>query len=167
MASLVSESGGPGARSKKSKRLAAKSAGKSDYPQTRLRTVRIFAYSGTREQSNKRFGTRLKTKSETGERRYGQAKLARFARVGPLRHALPILRKTDCFAVYSQTPASSTESLLELETGKNLTVELEINQVNFAYHLPKPWTDRFAHVNGLATIVYIQDRSLGFNSNKF
>ena len=33
------------------------------------KTVRIFAYSNTREQSNKRSGTRLKTESETGERR--------------------------------------------------------------------------------------------------
>ena len=33
------------------------------------KTVRIFAYSSTREQSNKRCGTRLKTESETGERR--------------------------------------------------------------------------------------------------
>ena len=33
------------------------------------KTVRIFAYSSTREQSNKMFGTRLKTESETGERR--------------------------------------------------------------------------------------------------
>ena len=36
------------------------------------KTVRIFAYSRTREQSNKRSGksgTRLKTESETGERR--------------------------------------------------------------------------------------------------
>ena len=30
------------------------------------KTVRIFAYSSTREQSNKRSGTRLKTESETG-----------------------------------------------------------------------------------------------------
>ena len=29
------------------------------------KTVRIFAYSSTREQSNKRSGTRLKTESET------------------------------------------------------------------------------------------------------
>ena len=33
------------------------------------KTVHIFAYSSTREQSNKRSGTRLKTESETGERR--------------------------------------------------------------------------------------------------
>ena len=31
------------------------------------KTVRIFAYSTTRQQSNKRSGTRLKTESETGE----------------------------------------------------------------------------------------------------
>ena len=46
------------------------------------KTVRILAYSSTREQSNKRFGTRLKT-----ERR---VTLARFVRVRLLRHALPI-----------------------------------------------------------------------------
>ena len=33
------------------------------------KTVPIFAYSSTREQSNKMFGMRLKTESETGERR--------------------------------------------------------------------------------------------------
>ena len=33
------------------------------------KTVRIFAYSSTREQANKRSGMRLKTGSETGERR--------------------------------------------------------------------------------------------------
>ena len=33
------------------------------------KTVRIFAYSGTREQSNERSGTKLKTESETGEKR--------------------------------------------------------------------------------------------------
>ena len=62
------------------------------------KTVRIFAYSSTREQSNKRSGMRLKTESETGERRFflsphtpvGRVRLARFARVRLLRHALPI-----------------------------------------------------------------------------
>ena len=34
-------------------------------------------------------GTRLKTESETGERRYGRVRLARFARIRLLRHALP------------------------------------------------------------------------------
>ena len=34
------------------------------------KTVLIFAYSSAREQSNKRSGTRLKTESETGERRF-------------------------------------------------------------------------------------------------
>ena len=32
------------------------------------KTVRIFAYSSTREQPNKRSGARLKMESETGER---------------------------------------------------------------------------------------------------
>ena len=47
------------------------------------KTVRIFAYSRTGEQSNKRSGTRLKTP-------YGRVRLARFARASLLRHALPI-----------------------------------------------------------------------------
>ena len=51
------------------------------------KTVHIFAYSSMHEQSNKRFGMRLKTESETGERR--------------LCHALPIssliLRKNRLF----------------------------------------------------------------------
>ena len=67
------------------------------------KTVYIFAYSSTREQSNKRSGTRLKTESET-HTPYGRVRLARLARVGLLRHALPIFftdfeRKTDCFTV--------------------------------------------------------------------
>ena len=52
-------------------------------------------------------GTRLKTESETGffslspHTPCGRVRLARFARVRLLRHALPILRKKpDCFAVY-------------------------------------------------------------------
>ena len=55
------------------------------------------ACSSTREQSNKRSEMRLKTESETEERR--------FARVRLLRHALSISllilrKKTYCFAVY-------------------------------------------------------------------
>ena len=42
--------------------ISKKVVGKID-----CKTVRIFAYSSTREQSNKRCGTRLKTESETGE----------------------------------------------------------------------------------------------------
>ena len=86
------------------------------------KTVRIFAYSSTREQSNKRSGTQLKTESETwGETLkirtvrfaymyfflsphtpYGRVRLAR---VRLLRHDLPISllilrKKPDCFAVY-------------------------------------------------------------------
>ena len=64
------------------------------------KTVRIFAYSSTREQSNKRSGTSLKTERETGETphtSYGCARLARVGHVRLLRHAfqisLLILRK--------------------------------------------------------------------------
>ena len=45
----------------------------------RLQNSPYFAYSSTREQSNKRSGMRL-----------GRVRLARFARVRLLRHALPI-----------------------------------------------------------------------------
>ena len=54
------------------------------------KTVRMFAYSNSREQLNKRSGTRVKTESKTGERRYGLERLARFARIRLLRHALQI-----------------------------------------------------------------------------
>ena len=47
------------------------------------KTVRIFSYSSKREQPNKRSGTSLKTESET-------ERLARFARVTLVRHAVPI-----------------------------------------------------------------------------
>ena len=66
------------------------------------KTVLIFAYSGTREYSNKRSKTILKMESETGEtlkirltRPTGEERLARFARVGLLSHALLILRKKE------------------------------------------------------------------------
>jgi len=74
------------------------------------KTVRIFGYSSTHEQSNKRSGTRLKTESETGERRFFLSRLTRptggwssraFARIRLLRQALPIslliLRKDRLF----------------------------------------------------------------------
>ena len=48
-------------------------------PKLDCKTLRTFTYSSTREQSNKRSGTRLKTESETGERR-----------LRLLRYALPI-----------------------------------------------------------------------------
>ena len=57
------------------------------------KTVRIFGYS-TREQSNKRSATRLKTESEvlslSPHKPYGRVRFARFACVRFLRHALPI-----------------------------------------------------------------------------
>ena len=68
------------------------------------KTVRISAYSSKRAQSNKRSATRVKTESETGEP-VGRMRLARFARVRLLRHALQISlltlrKKPECFAVY-------------------------------------------------------------------
>ena len=41
------------------------------------KTVSIFAYSSTREQSNKWSGTKLKTESENGERRFFFCRLTR------------------------------------------------------------------------------------------
>ena len=48
---------------------AASEPGLRGGPLVDCKTVRIFAYSSTREQSNKRSATKLKTESETGERR--------------------------------------------------------------------------------------------------
>ena len=76
------------------------------------KTVSIFAYSSTREQSNKRSGTKLKTESENGERRFfflwphtpvGRVRLARFARKTLTPRFTDFFtdfeKKTDCFAV--------------------------------------------------------------------
>ena len=59
------------------------------------KTVRIFAYSSTREQSNKRSGTRLKTESETGERRARKTLTPRFTDV-----FTDFEKKPDYFAVH-------------------------------------------------------------------
>ena len=85
-------------------------------PMLDCKAVRIFAYSSKREQSNERSGTRLKTESETGERRYRRVRLASFARVRLVRHALPISflilrKKPDCFAVQSNA-GHSLQSLV-------------------------------------------------------
>ena len=72
------------------------------------KTVLIVAYSSTREQSNKRSATRLKTESETGERLASHARKACEARALRARKTLTprftdfftdFERKTDCFAV--------------------------------------------------------------------
>ena len=58
------------------------------------KTVRIFAYSSTREQSNKRCGTRVKTESDTGERRACETLTPRFT-----DFFTDFEEKTDCLAV--------------------------------------------------------------------
>ena len=83
------------------------------------KTVHIFAYSSTCEQSNKRSGTRLKTESETGERRQKYGLSVFFPRLAS--HALGACearalraretladfftdfekKKPDCMAVYT------------------------------------------------------------------
>ena len=71
---------------------------------------KTFHILRTREQSNKRSRTRLKTESETGffflspQTPYGRVRLARFERVRLLLHAFTdfftdFRKKTDCFAV--------------------------------------------------------------------
>ena len=75
------------------------------------KTVRIFAYSSTREQSNKRCGTRLKTESETGERRFFFSRLWEARALRARKTLTPRFtdfftdfeKKTDCFAVYVHT----------------------------------------------------------------
>ena len=73
-------------------------------PTLDCKTVRIFAYSNTREQSNKRSGTRLKTESETWgdtvERvlRARNTLMARFT-----DFFTDFEKKPDCFAVYPNT----------------------------------------------------------------
>ena len=65
------------------------------------KTVRIFAYSSTREQSNKRSGTRLKTESETGERHEARAVRAHKSLTPRVTDFFTDFEeKTDCFAVY-------------------------------------------------------------------
>ena len=66
------------------------------------KTVRIFAYSRTREQSNERSGTKLKTESSP-HRPYGRVRLARLAlKTLTLRLTdsfTDFEKKTNCFAV--------------------------------------------------------------------
>ena len=68
------------------------------------KTVRIFAYSSTREQSNKMSGMRLKTERETGERRFFPSRLTRFARKTLTPRCTDFFtdfeKKPNCFAVY-------------------------------------------------------------------
>ena len=69
------------------------------------KTVRMFAYSSTREQSNKRSVTRMKTESETAERRHGRVRLARFARV-----------KSVCLRIQVSASMSSKRSVTRMKT---------------------------------------------------
>ena len=66
------------------------------------KTVCIFAYSSTREQSNKRSGTKLKTESETGERACEPRALRARKTLTPrfTDCFTDFEKKTDCFAVY-------------------------------------------------------------------
>ena len=66
------------------------------------KTVRIFAYSSMREQSNKRSGMRLKTESETGESHTPVARALRAGKTLKPRFTdffTDFEKKTDCFAV--------------------------------------------------------------------
>ena len=65
----------------------------------------MFAYSSTREQSNKRSVKRMKTESETAERRHGRVRLARFARV-----------KSVCLRIQVRASMSSKRSVTRMKT---------------------------------------------------
>ena len=62
------------------------------------KTVRVFAYSSTREQSNKRSRTSLKTESETGERRSGWHDLPSNARAFSFLAPLEMQSSSDFIA---------------------------------------------------------------------
>ena len=90
--------------------LIQRLGGTRKWPIVDCKTVRIFAYSSRREQWNKRSGTRLKTKSETGEffSLASHALQACEARALRARKTFTPLftdfftdfeKKTDCFAV--------------------------------------------------------------------
>ena len=74
------------------------------------KTVGIFAYSSTLEQSKKRSGTRLKTESETGERcksmPNGRVRLALCTHKTLMPRFTHFFtdfeKKSDCFAVYAK-----------------------------------------------------------------
>ena len=67
------------------------------------KTVLIFVYSNTCEQSNKSSGARLETESETGERRPTGIWGSRASRVLDSDHTPKrFWEKTDCFAVYEK-----------------------------------------------------------------
>ena len=82
------------------------------------KTVRIFAYSSTREQSHKRCGTRLKTESETGERRSVFSLWACEARA-VRAHKTFTPRVTDFFTDFEEKPTvlQSTKMSTYLWTG--------------------------------------------------
>ena len=82
------------------------------------KTVRIFAYSSTREQSNKRCGTRLKTESALPacEARAVRAHKTLTPRVTDF--FTDFEEKTDCFAVYLCSETKRKRLLRRLATIK-------------------------------------------------
>ena len=116
----------------------------------------VFKYA---RKSNKRSGTRLKTESETGERRffffwrlttpYGRVRLARFARVTLLRHTRPIssliLRKkpTVLQEVNSNNLTSHCESVTFPFLGKGI-IQVVRNPIRW---------------HGLLTVIVSQQRT--------
>ena len=75
------------------------------------KTVRIFAYSSTREQSNKISGTRLKTETQPGED-WGEALFSRAS------HALRTCKARALHARKTLTP-NFTDFLTDFEKKKN------------------------------------------------
>ena len=95
------------------------------------KTVHIFAYSSTREQSNKRSGTRLKTESETGESRLfffslsSHAHRACEARARLLRHVLPISLLTVLRKTKQENTTVLQSTFISVNCFLNISVELK------------------------------------------
>ena len=91
------------------------------------KTDRIFAYSSTREQSDKRSGTRLKTESETGERRAKNTLI--FFSCLTRRKTLYTLRFTDFFTDFEKKKTRLFCSLMKwciVKSATNVRVKTQI-----------------------------------------
>ena len=111
------------------------------------KTVHIFAYSSTREQSNKRSGTRLKTESETGERRLF------FFFAQPRATLTP--RFTDFFTYFEKKTTVLQCTFVSVTCFLNIAVELKHETLDvWIYVYTNLPTIRFANKN--FTVLLIQ-----------
>ena len=96
------------------------------------KTVRIFVYSSSASSQTEGWNEAENGERDWGQTPYGRVRLARFARVRLLRHALPISllilrKKTDCFAVYGHTGLTRHLTVIRILTlGKVKYYELSV-----------------------------------------